>query len=241
MSRRALSNEVVKFQNSGIVSALAAYLDEPETATGHTMKELLGNLPYIHRAFRHTYASQTELFIPLVKPVYRQHPTDAYVWFSAEVQGRFADQRTLRALPSRFEVDAGWDEKCVIRTRKRVKWCRRGNSKQDREEARKRLWHLHKTTRLDVKCISGALDYWYLKRPGSPTAPIRRYDMTIAMAAMHRLRELSRYDPKGLVRYLEGKENWLISEFIQLAPRQFLDELVCEMTSLEIRLPGVRP
>lgn len=240
-ARRALSNEVVKIQDSGIVAALAAYLEEPEPMAEHTMKDLLGNLPYIHRAFRHTYASQTELFIPLVKPVYRQHPTDPYVWFSAEIHGRFADKRTLRTLPERFEVDAGWKASCVIRTKKRVKWSKRGDSAVDREAAWKRLCTLHRTTRLEVKHISGQLDYWYLKRPGSPTRPLRRYDMTIAMAAMHRLSELSRYDPRGLVSYLGGKENWLISEFIQLAPKQFMDELVCEMTSLELRLPGVRP
>jgi hypothetical protein len=240
-SRRALSNEVVKIRGAGIVAALASYLEEPEEKTEHTMKELLGNLPYIHRAFRHTYASQTELFIPIVKPVYRQHPTERYVWFSAEVQGRFADNRTLRMLPDKFEVDKGWTSTCVIRTKKRVKWSRRGESKEARDAALKRLWTLHRKTRIYVKYISGQLDYWYVKRPGSPTSTLHRYDMTIAIAAMHRLSELSRYDPRGLVRYLEGKENWLISEFIQLAPKQFLDELVCEMTSLELRLPGVRP
>ena len=53
--------------------------------------------------------------------------------------------------------------------------------------------------------------------------------------------ELSRYDPAGLARYLEGKENWLLTEFIELAPMQFIDELVCEMTSLEFGTPGIRP
>ena len=39
---------------------------------------------------------------------------------------------------------------------------------------------------------------------------------------------------------LEGQADWLLTEFIQLAPAQFVDELVCEMTSLEVHLPGVR-
>jgi hypothetical protein len=64
--------------------------------------------------------------------------------------------------------------------------------------------------------------------------------MTIIMAIMHRLSELSRYDPKGLLKYLGGKENWLLAEFIELAADQFIDELACEMTSLEFRMPGVR-
>ena len=45
---------------------------------------------------------------------------------------------------------------------------------------------------------------------------------------------------RGLASHLEGQANWLLTEFIQLAPAQFVDELVCEMTSLEVRLPGVR-
>jgi YaaC-like protein len=61
------------------------------------------------------------------------------------------------------------------------------------------------------------------------------------MAAMHRLSELSRYDPAGLIRYLDGKENWLLTEFIDLAPMQFIDEPVCEMTSLEFASPKIRP
>jgi len=89
--------------------------------------------------------------------------------------------------------------------------------------------------------ISASPVPWYLKRAVAGTRPIERYDLTLAFAAMHRLSELSRYDPRGLMRYLEGKENWLLTEFIELAPMPFLDELVCEMTSLEFGIPGVRP
>lgn len=65
--------------------------------------------------------------------------------------------------------------------------------------------------------------------------------MTLIIVAMHRLSELARYDPRGLKRYLDGKENWLLTEFIELSPSQFVDEVVCEMTSLEFGLPGIRP
>jgi YaaC-like Protein len=58
---------------------------------------------------------------------------------------------------------------------------------------------------------------------------------------MHRLSELCRYDPAGFVRYFDGNEAWLLTEFIELAPMQFIDELVCEMTSLEFGSPKIRP
>ena len=69
---------------------------------------------------------------------------------------------------------------------------------------------------------------------------INRYGMTLIISAMHRLSELSRYDPKGLIGYLNGRQNWLLSEFIELSPAQFLDEISCEMTGFEFRIPGVR-
>ena len=40
------------------------------------------------------------------------------------------------------------------------------------------------------------------------------------------------------MKVLEGKANWLLSEFIQLAPAQFIDELVCEMTVARISNAG---
>jgi YaaC-like Protein len=89
--------------------------------------------------------------------------------------------------------------------------------------------------------ISASPDLWYIKREMAGAKPLRRYTLTLIMAAMHRLSELARYDPQGLMRYLEGKENWLLTEFIELAPMQFIDELVCEMTSLEFGIPGIRP
>ena len=89
--------------------------------------------------------------------------------------------------------------------------------------------------------ISASPDLWYLKREMAGAKRLPRVSMTLVLAAMHRLSELSRYDPKGLMSYLEGKENWLLTEFIELAPAQIIDEIVCEMTSLEFALPGVGP
>ena len=99
----------------------------------------------------------------------------------------------------------------------------------------------HRKCRRHFSYISASPDLWYIKRSISGASAIDRYNMTLIIAAMHRLSELSRYDPNGLKRYLEGKDNWLLTEFIELSPIQFVDELVCEMTSLEFSLPGVRP
>jgi hypothetical protein len=239
-SKRALRNEMIHFQAGGILRELSRLLEEEEKADEHSLTEVLSNLPFIHRAFRYTFRSHPELFIPVRQIVYRKND-DNYLWITATVEGRFADGRTLATLPSQFEVDRGYTDRCVIRTKKRVKWYGRPASKDDQRRAQQRLQSYHKKLRQHLVYISSSPDLWYLKREMAGATNLRRYTCTLIMAAMHRLSELSRYDPAGLQRYLEGKENWLLTEFIERAPIQFIDELVCEMTSLEFGAPGIRP
>ncbi len=240
-SQRSLGNEIIRVKGAGIITALSQYLEEEETAQEHTLNDVLSNLPFIHRAFRYTFRAHPELFIPLRNVVYRKHPRDNYVWVSATIEGKFADGRSLRTLPNRFEIDHGYTDTCVIRTRRRVQWYGRKASKAEKEAAHARMARYHRRLRQDLIYISAFPDLWYIKREIAGTTRISRYTLTLIMAAMHRLSELTRYDPRGLMSYLEGKENWLLTEFIELAPPQFIDELVCEMTSLEFGLPGIRP
>ena len=147
----------------------------------------------------------------------------------------------MRTLPDGFERDDDYTDRCVIRARRRVRWFGQSDTEDVRSAAFRRLQAYHHSVRRDIVFISASPDLWYLKRKISNSKRIDRYAITLIIAAMHRLSELSRYDPKGLIGYLNGKENWLLTEFIELAPTQFIDELVCKMTSLEFGLPGVRP
>jgi hypothetical protein len=239
-SKRALRNEIVAFKGGGILPALSKLLEEEEENDEHSLVEILSNLPFIHRAFRYTFRSHPELFIPIRNLAYRRGADD-YIWISASIEGRFADGRSLATLPSQFEVDNGYKDQCVIRTRRKIRWCGNRVSKEEKTQARDRLFTYHRKLRQHLVYISASPDLWYIKRQMAGGTSIRRYGLTLIIAAMHRLSELSRYDPAGLRRYLEGKENWLLNEFIELAPMQFLDELVCEMTSLEFGFPGIRP
>ena len=240
-SKRALRNEMISFHGGGVIAALSKYLEEDETESDHSLRDVLSNLPFIHRAYRYTFRSHPEMFIPVRNVVYRKHPQSDYVWVTATIEGRFADARSMRTLPSMFELDRGYSEQCVIRTKKRIKWFGRGASPLEKEAAFKRLENHHRKSRQHLVYISAFPDLWYLKRNVANTKRLERYGLTLIIAEMHRLSELSRYDPKGLMSYLDGRENWLLTEFIELAPTQFIDELVCEMTSLEFALPGIRP
>jgi hypothetical protein len=240
LSKRVLINEMITFKGGGILPDLSRYLEEEETEEEHTLTAILSNLPFIHRAYRYTFRSHPELFIPIKGVVYRKG-SDDYVWITAKIEGRFADGRSLATLPRQFEVDKGYTNECVIRTNRRVKWFGRGASKGDKSRATDRLATYHRKLRQHLVYISASPDLWYVKRQMAGAEYLRRYGLTLIMAAMHRLSELSRYDPAGLIKYLEGKENWLLTEFIELAPMQFIDEIVCEITSLEFGIPGIRP
>lgn len=240
-SKRTLSNEIIKIQNSGIVSSLSEYLGESGSVNEFSLQGALGNIVYIHRAFRHTYPSKRDIFIPIKNLVYRKHPKDNYFWFTAEITGRYASTQTLKTIPSSFEVDTGYEGKCVIRSKKRYKWYRHGDSFENKIRALENFNKLHKKMRRDISYISAPVDLWYLKRNVSGSEFIDRSSLTITLAAMHRLSELSRYDPQGLSKYLDGNVNWLLSEFIRLSPVQFVDEIASELTGLEMRMPGLRP
>jgi len=242
-SKRSLQNEIIKFKNSGVLSELTKYLKETEPATTHNLTDILSNLPFIHRAYRYTFRSHPERFVPIRNVVYRKKAKSNYIYLSADIEGWFSNPRSLTTLPATFEVDEGDPPKSGvrIRTKKDVEWYGKGASVPAINAATTRLFNYHAKHRRNLVYIASSPDLWYLKRDVSGSVPIDRYNMTLIFAAMHRLSELSRYDPKGLQAYLDGKENWLLTEFIELAPLQFFDELVCEMTSLEFATPGVRP
>jgi len=81
---------------------------------------------------------------------------------------------------------------------------------------------------------------WYLKRNAEVPDVINRSSMTLSFAAMHRLSDMSRYDPLLLHKHLDRSHNWLLSEFISLAPRQLIDEIAAEITGLDFMVPGTR-
>ncbi|CAO4176042.1 YaaC family protein [Methylorubrum populi] len=240
-SRRNFATEQSEIKGGGILAALSAYLKEPETNKTHTLQDIFGNLPYIHRAFSLTYKDKSELFIALENPAYVRHPSQNKVWFAATVVGLDADRRVLRYIPEDFQIDEGITDKRVLRRKQRVDWMPKQNvADDDRNRAIARLCTYHRKIRLDVVPIYAANTIWYMKRRIAGIPTIDRYGLTLAITAMHRLSELARYDPKGLSAHISGPANWLLTEFIELSPSQFIDEIACEMTGLEFRMPGVR-
>ncbi len=93
--------------------------------------------------------------------------------------------------------------------------------------------------RKNFSYIKGATRLWYLKRVNlDDDKVINLCDMTLIMAAMHRISEIARYKPEQLNRLMKSKENWLLHEFISQALDQFIDELAAEITKQDIMCVG---
>lgn len=239
-AKASLFNEKVRFQTGGILPALCRYYGESVGSNDeYDLKSLLWNLPFVHRAYRHTYKSGAELFIPIESACYVKKAKSQEAWFQAQIVPRYSDKRILRHIPTSFEVfDLGG--LTYIRRKKRFNWVKGKTSKEQKEMAVNRLSQYHSSARRIIVPISGSRDLWYFKKSFHNNPLGQRHLLPIIFAAMHRFSELSRYHPSGFERHLCGSANWLITEFIEHSGWQFIDQISSEITGLQFWRPGVR-
>jgi len=231
-----LDNEQVKFQPKGLLSSLCDYFDEPCTGEEYSLKDLLYNLPFVHRCFQLTYPTgYPELYMPLAEPCFVTDDEKGEAWFTAEFAGTHDGRATDKCLERLgFVGSADADGRLQIKFGKPFDWDeRKGNGNA------RALTDYHRSIRRHVHYVSGVSTLWYLKRNGVRRS-IDRNPATIIFASMHRLSELARYQPIVLQRHLELDQNWLLSEFIRCAPFEFIDQIACEMTDQDFLLPAIR-
>jgi hypothetical protein len=235
--RRSLEGETVHFHKDGVLAGLCRLLGEDTKRTTYTLKQALYNLPYIHRAYSLTFTSLPEQFIPIKNPRFVRKTQSKEAWFCAEVEKRYKNKFTARKLPSGWEFDAGSRNPGTIRMTSRFRWeGRRGSTKGNRD----RLRTYHRKVRRHICYIYGPNRLWYLKRREVGRQWLNRSSLTLTFAAMHRLSELSRYEPLSLRGHLDRQHNWLLSESIAVSPRQFIDEVAAEITGCDFMAPGIR-
>ena len=228
-----LSNEIVKFKSGGILGALCQRLGESANDEEYSLQQLLYNLPYIHRAYDLSYTSSKELFVPIRGPKIALSRTGNEAWFSAELDGKYANQNTINRLSSTYEQDYGIKDRFVIRSTRRFKWV-----PSQRKQSLLRYQTYHKRLRKDLFYIYSPQRLWYIKRSEAVDGFVSRSSLTITFAAMHKLSEMARYSPDRLAKHFEGRYNWLLSEFISLALPQFIDEISSELTGYELMMPS---
>lgn len=237
-SKIALSNEGVRILQRGIAPALSQYLNETESSTTHSMEALLFNLPCIHRTFCLTYKNQKDLFIPLTDCRLEFDPIESTAYFCGKISKDFAGPESIRKLPPSLVTDLRLNDGRSIRsTATAILERPEANTAVERASVAALLSEL----RPDLNYIFGAQTLWYAKAVVPGPARLKRSPLTCTLLAMHRLSEICRYRPMELASFLNGQKNWLLTEFIRMSPRQFLDEISAELTGQQFMLPNVRP
>lgn len=230
-----LSNEKVQLKAQGVAPALCQYFGDTELQKKHTLQALLYNTVFVHRTYCLTYRSHQDMFVPLKRCSYELEPSTNNVFLTANLSKNVDIKAALRRLPPSFTRDTSARDK--IRSKDSVHWA---NPRKPTASDLRALAALHRRLRLDVHYINGAQTLWYLKGISRNPARIARYSVPVVFMAMHRLSEICRYNPISLTSLLEGQTNWLLSEFIQSALEQFVDEVASEITGEQFLVPNVR-
>lgn len=230
-----LANEMVRLKQEGIAPALCRYYGDTEVKKEHSLQALLYNTVFVHRTYCLTFRSHQDLFVPLRRCTYEVEPLTNQVFLTASFDKTVDASAAFKRLPPSFSRDVG--ESARIRSNESVHWA---NPRRPTSADLTALGALHQRLRLDVHYINGAQTLWYLKGTSKKPSRIARYSVPVVFMAMHRLSEICRYNPISLTSLLEGQANWLLSEFIQSALEQFVDEIASEITGEQFLIPNVR-
>ena len=231
-TKKALDNEIVDFQGGGILPALCKFLGEPDNAGKEfTLKDIFWQIPFIHRAYCLTYKGSTELFMPLVETGFMRRDGSKEAWFQANVDKRYINAHTKKNIQPGFEL---FESNGVyeIRRKRRFKW-----SGRDIEASLSNFEAYPKQIRRRIVPIYASENRWYLKKSVTGHDKLVNSQLVLIFAAMHRLSELSRYDPILFSGHFKVNHNWLLSEFIKSSPNQFVYGMASEITGLEFIKP----
>jgi hypothetical protein len=233
---RSFGSQAIKIHPQGILPSFSAYYGEAETLRTHTLQQLFFNMVFIHRTYCLTYSSQKEMFLPLADCRF-VYDNKKHVFFTADVAKNIPYTAAMKNLPPTFRAAPEIGGR-AIRSVQALNWQKPGKPSAANIQ---QLVGFNRTLRQEVHYINGPQTLWYLKMPIKGPRRLRRQLPTLILAAMHRLSELCRYQPLQLELLLEGQKNWLLSEFIQMSARQFIDEIASEMTGYQFLAPNVRP
>jgi YaaC-like Protein len=238
--KHSLAQEQIKFHGAGVLASLCNYLGDPiQPNDSLTLADALRHLPFLHRAYILTYPSADELFLPLRGHGFMRDPKTHETWFFGELPSKYVTRNLAASLPPGFEIDthmpANLKSKAtgaVIRRKKRFDW----NGKALAASVAQ-FKSYHAALRQHLEPIFAPETRWYLRikvtTPGTPD----KSSMPLMFAAMHKLSELSRYDPLRLNEHLESRHNWLVAEFLSVAPSQFVHGVASEITGREFLRP----
>ena len=230
--RVSLAGERATLYPSGVLAGLWRVLGGHPAQQQLTLSQLLHNLVFIHRAYTLTYSTAAEVFVPIVDPRYRRRSGSAEAWLEFSLRNREDLAGVLRRCTDVERATAD-PKSLALRLRQRFEWARRGAP----PAAVQRLRNYHNARRGLFRCIHGAGRLWYLVVPTRNTLTIP--EPVLTFAAMHRLSELSRYQPDVMSKHLSAQHNWILSEFIERAGNQFITQIASEITGSDFLPAGI--
>lgn len=233
-NRVNLANEMVILQGTGVLPELCRLLGEGVNGERYSLKDLFYNLAYIHRAYCVTFGSVKELFVPISDAKFVRKEKSSECWFAATIHDKKYQHKGIMDSLRGLERDSGDPTKFVIRKKKRFAWIWGGNKKTNLESLRVE----HQKVRSITNYIHGVTRLWYIKRTENLPSVIERSHLTLTLMALHRISEIARYDPRLLERHFNSQHNWLLSQFLERALVQFIDECSAEITGHDFMTPG---
>jgi hypothetical protein len=243
-----ITNEQIFLQPKGVLSGLCNYLGEPiktffdhdrkPVAESYFLKDILYNLEYIHRAYNSTYTNQPELFIPIEEPRFVYDKYRGKGWLEVKLEPAYSTPQEFKKITG-FGLDRLYDntDNYNLRLNKEFNWNAPRNSPDP--QSLKNFKKYYQNNRKRFRYIYSSTDLWYIKRKNLQNV-IDRGTLPLTYAAMHRLSEMSRYDPNTLEKHLHKNYGWLLSEFITKSIYQFIDMISSEITGDDFRVTGFR-
>ncbi|MFZ2311686.1 MAG: YaaC family protein [Methylobacter sp.] len=236
-NKAMLVNENIDIKSDGVFVSLSRYFGASLEGKRANLKDVLYNIPYIHRAFTTTHPGMQELFIPITDPHFVRNTKTDESWFCATITDRQYAKESIFSKQRGWELDKS-EEKFTIRRKRRFTWSnKRGVSQTTRIDA---LKEYHAKIRRDIKYIHSHQRLWYYKRNDRSSSVLPWPTPSLIYMGMHRLSELCRYEPSRLARHFKAQHNWLLTEFINHSLPNFIDQIACEICGLELMSPKIR-
>ena len=196
-------------KGAGVFSELSKYYQCEISPGNYSIFDLLYNVPCVHRAFCVTF-SKPEIFIPICHPVFVKKDGSKESWLKCTVVDRYANDVSLKSVPSQFEHDIG-DMEYTLRRKKRFDW----DIHKPIASRKLILQNYHEKVRKYIYCINGESKLWYIKKHVNGEKSLATATSAVLIFGIfHWLSELVRYNPVLFQKYMKSKQNWLIHEFI---------------------------
>lgn len=228
-SQNGLTSLTATMKARGVCPALSEYFGyQPSHFINQTydIDRLFSNLVYLNRAYciSKNISHAKEMYIPLDDVFFWRKP-DKRITIIAKVDPKYS---RISNLP-KVDIYKSKDSSVFISW----KSCKEKLPRIDAVKSSK-IIKFHKKIRPYFHEISaGVNSRWYFKDT-SNNLHINQHPAVIAFMCMHRLSEISRYDPEAISRHLDGSSSWIINEFITASPFQFINNIASEITGEQL-------